>query len=74
MAIVMTLILSGKLHTDAEFTRLEEALDREKTAHDETRRALATASDRADAAVQASSLVAAAFTAAQDRRRAARGG
>lgn len=72
MGIVLSLMLTGKLHTDAEFDRLEAALDREKSAHDETRRALTIASERADAAVQASQLVASAFTEAQTRRRAAR--
>ena len=72
MAIFLTLILNGKLHTEAEFTRLETALNQEKTAHDETRRALGIASERADAAVQASKLVARAFTDAQQHRRAAR--
>ena len=62
MAIFLALILSGKLHTDSEFGREAAALDREKLAHDETRRALAEASARADAAVRAAELMADAFS------------
>jgi hypothetical protein len=62
MAVFMTLILAGRLHTDGEFNRLEAALNREKEAHDETRRALTDASARADAAVRASELIARALT------------
>lgn len=62
MVIWMILILSGKLHTDGEFSREAAALDREKTAHEETRRALSAANARADAAVQASTIIANAIT------------
>ena len=72
MAIFLTLILAGKLHTEPEFQRLETALDQEQAAHDETRRALTAASERADAAVQASELVVRAFTDAQQTHRTAR--
>ena len=61
-------MLADKMHTDAEFARLAAALDREKAAHDETRKALAEASARADAAVHASELIADAFTEARSRR------
>jgi hypothetical protein len=65
MAIFLTLILTGKLHTDGEFDREATALDREKAAHEETRKALAEASARADAAVRASEMIAGAFAAAR---------
>lgn len=58
MAIFLVLILAGKLHTDAEFQREAQALDREKMAHDETRKALVEAAARGDAAVRATELVA----------------
>lgn len=69
MVIFLTLILSGRLHTDAEFRRTEAALDKEKEAHDETRRALTAASERADAAIRASEVIADAFTYANRRKR-----
>jgi hypothetical protein len=62
MAIFLTLILAGKLHTDGEFQREAQALDREKSAHEETRRALTEASARAETAVRASELIADAFS------------
>lgn len=75
LGIFLTLIVSGRLHTDAEVKRLEDvvdreatALEREKQAHDETRRALAAASERADAAIRASELVATALGEAKRRR------
>jgi len=69
MGIWMTLMIMGKLHTDGEVTLLVDALNREKAAHDETKRALAAASDRADAAVRASELVSDAFASASQRRK-----
>lgn len=66
MAIFLTLILTGRLHTESEFERAIGALDKEKTAHEETRRALTEAGARADAAVRASEMIAAAFAAAKD--------
>lgn len=60
MVVFLTLILTGKIHTGAEFQREADALDREKQAHAETRRALAEAAARGDAAVRASELIAAA--------------
>lgn len=57
MAIFLTLMLTGKLHTEGEFGRLASALDREKLAHDETRRALAEASARGDTATHLTELV-----------------
>jgi hypothetical protein len=64
MAIFLTLILSGRLHTAGEFDRTDAALEREKQAHDETRKALTEAAGRADAAVRASELIADAFSSA----------
>lgn len=69
LGIWLTLMVSGKLHSDDEFQRESAALEREKIAHDETRRALAAASERADAAVRASSLIADAFGARKGRNR-----
>lgn len=63
MGIFLTLILSGNLHTAAEFDRQSAALDAERLAHAETRKALAEAAARADAAVRASELIASAMTA-----------
>ena len=71
MAIFLTLILSGKLHTDGEFDRLNQALKDEKEAHKETIRALTAANDRAGAAVQAASLIGESLA---GRQRARRGG
>ena len=69
--IWMSLLVSGKLHTDAEMTRADqlselrlEALRTEQAAHAETRRALAEAAARADAAVRASEMIADAFSSA----------
>jgi hypothetical protein len=67
MAIFLTLILTGKLHTDGEFDRVSGALEQEKQAHTETRKALAEAAQRADAAVRASELIANAMTGASGR-------
>jgi hypothetical protein len=64
MAIFLTLILSGKLHTSGEFDRTEGALTAEKQAHAETRKALTEAAARGDAAVRASELIADAFSSA----------
>jgi hypothetical protein len=69
LAIFITLILSGKLHTEGEFDRVAKALELEKEAHAETTRALAAASERADAAVRASELIAEAFSASSTRRK-----
>ena len=62
MGIFLTLLLTGHLHTRGEFDREAAALDREKLAHDETRKALAEASKRADAAVRAAEVMADAFS------------
>jgi membrane protein involved in colicin uptake len=67
MAIFLTLILTGNLHTSAEFDRVDGALEQEKQAHAETRKALAEAAQRADAAVRASELIANAMTSAPGR-------
>jgi hypothetical protein len=64
VVIWLTMIMSDKLHTDAEFRREAAALEKEKAAHDETRKALAEAAARADAAVRASELIADAFSSA----------
>jgi hypothetical protein len=64
MTVFLTLILSGKLHTAAEFDRTDAALEREKQAHAETRKALTEAAARGDAAVRASELIADAFSSA----------
>ena len=68
----LTLLLAGKLHTDDEFSRMSDALDKEKEAHEETRRALSLAGERADAAVKASELIADAFSARAGGGRAMR--
>jgi hypothetical protein len=68
MGIFLTLILAGKLHPSGEFDRQSAALDQERQAHGETRKALAEAALRADAAVRASELIAGAMTAASGRR------
>ena len=62
LGIFLALILADKLHTDAEFKREMEALDREKMAHAETRKALAEAAARADAAVRATEIIARALS------------
>lgn len=59
------LFLSDKLHTDGEFRREAAALEQEKAAHGETRKALSEASARADVAVRASEMIADAFGAAR---------
>ena len=62
LTLFLTLILSDKLHTDGEFRRMEQALQLEKEARAEATRALTAASERADAAVRASQLIADAFS------------
>jgi hypothetical protein len=71
LGIFLGLIVAGKLHTDEEMKRADqlaelrsEALKTEQAAHAETRRALADAAARADAAVRASEMIADAFSAA----------
>ena len=75
LGIVLTLILSGKLHTDSEMRRADEtiermtrALDKSEEALAETRRALTEASARADAAIRSSEVIAGALRAAGGRR------
>lgn len=63
----VSMLLADKLHTDAEFKREAKALERERDAHAETKRALEAAIARADTAVRASELVAQALTAADQR-------
>jgi hypothetical protein len=74
MAVFLTLILSGKLHTDGEFSDKASALQKETDAHAETRRALEVAMERADSAVRATTLIADALTSAQARPPRRRGG
>lgn len=64
LTIFITLIMVGKLHTDGEFERVLNALEKEREAHKETERALEAASERADAAVRASEVIADAFVSA----------
>ena len=75
LAIFLALILTGRLHTDAEMRRADETIDRQAKALDkteealaETRRALAEASARADAAVRSSEVIAGALRSAGGRR------
>lgn len=75
LGIFLGLIVSGKLHTDAEMVRADENFEREaaayeaeKRAHAETRRALAEASARGDAAVRASELIAGALGGTRSQR------
>lgn len=49
---------TGRWHSDREMTRAYKDLETERAAHEETRRALALASARADAGVRAAELVA----------------
>jgi hypothetical protein len=58
LSLWLTMILTGKLHTDGEFDRVLDALNIEKAAHAETRKALDASNARADAAVRASELIA----------------
>ena len=69
LGIWLTLMITGKLHSDDEFQREAKALDKEKEAHEETRKALAEAAARADAAVRASELIASAFSSAAEQRK-----
>lgn len=59
------LFATGKLHSDAELKALRNDLKTERTAHEQTRAALATASARADAGVRAAELVASAVEGAR---------
>ena len=58
----------GKIHSDPEFQREVARGDRLEAALREKDKALEAASDRADAAVRASELIADAFTEARRRR------
>jgi hypothetical protein len=73
MGIWLALMVGGRIHTDSEFQREAQALEREKAAHDETRRALAAAAERADTSVRAASLIADALTGAHHREHAGSG-
>lgn len=68
VGIFLFLIISDKLHTDGEFQRLQNLLDKAENAHAETRRALAAAIERGDAAVRASEVIANAFASAGQGR------
>jgi len=70
LVIFLTLILSDKLHTDGEFQRLVEADVRKDETIEELTKALEAASERGDAAVRASELIASAFTSGRRRSRA----
>ena len=69
LVVFLTLILSDKLHTDSEFQRLTEAGERKDQTITELTKALDAASERGDAAVRASELIANAFTSTGQRRR-----
>jgi len=56
--IGLYLFTTGKLHSDAELKALRRDLDTERAAHENTRAALATANERADAGIRAAVLVA----------------
>jgi len=62
VVIWLTLILSGKMHTDTEFDREVARGDKLEEALKEKDRALEAAIARADTAVHASSLIAEALT------------
>jgi len=56
--IGLYLFTAGRLHSDAELRALRQDLDTERAAHENTRAALATANERADAGIRAAVLVA----------------
>ncbi len=56
--IGLYLFTAGRLHSDAELRALRQDLDTERAAHEQTRAALATANERADAGIRAAVLVA----------------
>ncbi len=68
MVIFLVLILSGKLHTDTDYQRVEKALEYEQQARAETAKALAAAAERANSAIRASELIADAFASSPRRR------
>lgn len=63
--VFLYLFATGKIHSDAEHSRLRADYDAEKTAHEQTRTALALASARADAGIRAAELVAASLEGAR---------
>jgi hypothetical protein len=58
LGIVFYLFVGGKLHSDAEFQRIVDDRDTERTAHERTREALRLASARADTGVMTAQIVA----------------
>lgn len=66
LALVMLwLFVNGKLHAASELERAVKDLDTERSAHEQTRTALALASARADAGIRAAELVASAVEGAR---------
>lgn len=74
LVVVLTLLISGNLHTDGEFKREVARGDRLEKALDDMTKAKEVSDERAGAAVHASALVAEAFTKAAERRVRGRGG
>ena len=69
LAIVgLWLFATGKLHSSSEMNRAIKDLETERAAHEQTRAALALASARADAGIEAARLVANAVEGAQRGR------
>jgi hypothetical protein len=74
LVVVLTLIISGNLHTDGEFEREVKRADRLEKALEDMTRAKEVSDERADTAVRASSLIAEAFTKAAQARAGRRSG
>lgn len=70
LVVFLTLIITGKLHTDGEFDREVARGARLEQALADMTRAKEVSDERADTAVRASSLIVEAFTSAAKRRRA----
>jgi hypothetical protein len=73
LGIWLLLLLTGKMHTDAEFQREVQRGDRYEEALAESRKAVTAADERADASVRAAELIAEALTPANPRRSTGRG-
>jgi hypothetical protein len=65
--LILVLLLTGRLHTDPEFKRLETALDKSEAAGAEKDRTIGVLSARADAGIQGLQVIASAF-ASQERK------
>jgi hypothetical protein len=74
LAIFLSLILAGKLHTEGEFNREVRAHDKTRKALEDMTKSFEAASQRVDAAVRVSELVTEAFTKAAASHRRPGGG